>query len=155
MQNLPGPKIEPVCLALAGIFLSTGPPGKSTISFFIEVLLIYNVVLVSDTQQSDSVKHIYIYFFSFFSCHPCAGAMLIFSVSFQFQYMCCRSEHYISIFRFFSIIDYYKILNIVLCAIQQVIVYFVIQYCISVNLKLLIDHTHTHTHTHYIYYVFM
>ena len=28
-----------------------------------------------------------------FACHPCAGAMLIFSVSFQFQYMCCRSEH--------------------------------------------------------------
>ena len=28
-----------------------------------------------------------------FVCHPCTGAMLIFSVSFQFQYMCCRSEH--------------------------------------------------------------
>ena len=28
-----------------------------------------------------------------FACHPCTGAMLIFSVSFQFQYMCCRSEH--------------------------------------------------------------
>ena len=28
-----------------------------------------------------------------FACHPCAGAMLIFSVSFQFSYMCCRSEH--------------------------------------------------------------
>ena len=27
-----------------------------------------------------------------FACHPCAGAMLI-SVLFQFQYMCCRSEH--------------------------------------------------------------
>ena len=31
-----------------------------------------------------------------FACHPCAGAMLIFSVSFQFQYMCCRSEHYLN-----------------------------------------------------------
>ena len=28
-----------------------------------------------------------------FACHPCAGAMLIFSVSFQFQYM--YSEEYI------------------------------------------------------------
>ncbi len=28
-----------------------------------------------------------------FACHPCAGAMLIFSVSFQFQYMYCRSKH--------------------------------------------------------------
>ena len=27
-----------------------------------------------------------------FACHPCAGAMLIFSVSFQFQYMYCRSS---------------------------------------------------------------
>lgn len=26
------------------------------------------------------------------ACHPCAGAMLI-SASFQFRYMCCRSEH--------------------------------------------------------------
>ena len=28
-----------------------------------------------------------------FACHPCAGAMLIFSVSFQFQYMYCRSKY--------------------------------------------------------------
>ena len=28
-----------------------------------------------------------------FVCHPCTGAMLIFSVSFQFQYMYCQSEH--------------------------------------------------------------
>lgn len=28
-----------------------------------------------------------------FACHPCAGAMLIFSVSIQFYYTCCRSEH--------------------------------------------------------------
>ena len=28
-----------------------------------------------------------------FACHPCPGVILIFSVSFQFQYMCCRSEH--------------------------------------------------------------
>ena len=29
----------------------------------------------------------------YFTCHPCAGAMLIFSVSFQFQYMYCRSKY--------------------------------------------------------------
>ena len=47
--------------------------------FFFEVYLIYNVVLVSGIQPSDSV---------------------------------------IFFFRFFSIIGYYKILNIVPCAIQ-------------------------------------
>ena len=36
---------------------------------FIKVQLIYNVVLVSDVQRSDSVTHMYIYtfFFRFFS----------------------------------------------------------------------------------------
>ena len=41
---------------------------------------------------------LFFYFFIFlcgtlhdFACHPCAGAMLIFSVSFQFQYMSNRS----------------------------------------------------------------
>ena len=51
--------------------------------FLIGVWLIYNVVLVSDIQQSDSVIYIYLLFF-----------------------------------RNFSIIDYFKILNIVLCVIQ-------------------------------------
>ena len=37
------------------------------ILFFIEVQLIYNVVLVSGVQQSDSVIHIYTFFFIFFS----------------------------------------------------------------------------------------
>ena len=34
---------------------------------FIEVYLIYNVVLVSAVQQSDSLIHIYIYIFIYFS----------------------------------------------------------------------------------------
>ena len=34
---------------------------------FIEVQLIYNVVLISTIQQSDSVVHIYTFFFIFFS----------------------------------------------------------------------------------------
>ena len=49
--------------------------------FLIDVELIYNIVLVSGVQQSDSVI-------------------------------------YICFFRLFSIIGYYKILNIVPCAIQ-------------------------------------
>ena len=57
----------------------------------IEIQLIYNVVLISGIQQSDSVIHTYIYIYIFF-------------------------------FRFFSIIGYYKILSIVPCAIQLVIV---------------------------------
>ena len=35
--------------------------------YFIEVQLIYNVVLTSTIQQNDSVKHIYTFFFIFFS----------------------------------------------------------------------------------------
>ena len=48
---------------------------------------------------------------------------------------------YISIFfRFFSLIGYYKILSIVPCAIQWVLVVylFYIQYCVSINPKFLI-----------------
>ena len=35
--------------------------------FLIEVELIYNIVLVSSVQQSDSIIHKYIFFFRFFS----------------------------------------------------------------------------------------
>ena len=35
--------------------------------FFIEIQLIYNVVLVSSVQQSASFIHIYIFFFRLFS----------------------------------------------------------------------------------------
>ena len=34
MEDLPGPGMEPVSLALAGGFLTTGPPGKSSWIFF-------------------------------------------------------------------------------------------------------------------------
>ena len=53
--------------------------------FLIKVQLIYNVVLISVVQQSDSVLYIYMDIFFFI---------------------------------FFSIIGYYKILNIVPCAMQ-------------------------------------
>ena len=36
-------------------------------SFLIEVSLIYNIVLISAVQQSDSVIHIHIFFFTFLS----------------------------------------------------------------------------------------
>ena len=51
-----------------------------------------------------------------------------------------QSNSYIFFFRFFSIIGYYKILNIVPCAVCQVLVgyLFYIQYCASVNPKFLI-----------------
>ena len=47
---------------------------------------------------------------------------------------------YIFFFRFFSVIGYYKVLNIIPCAIQQnlVVNLFYIYYCISVNSRLLI-----------------
>ena len=55
---------------------------------FIGVQLIYNVVLLSDVQPSDSNVFVYIYFF-----------------------------------RFFSTVVYYKIVNIVPCAIHVLVVY--------------------------------
>ena len=34
MWDLPGPGIEPISSALAGEFLTTGPPGKACLVFF-------------------------------------------------------------------------------------------------------------------------
>ena len=67
------------------------------------VCRIYNFMLVSAVQQSDSGIYIYILYYIYI--------------------------------RLFPIIDYYKILNIVLCAIQQdtVVCLFYIQQCVSVN----------------------
>ena len=44
MWDLPGPGTEPVSPALAGRFLTTGPPGKSSVFFSI---FIYMAVLVA------------------------------------------------------------------------------------------------------------
>ena len=73
----------------------------------IEVQLIYSV---SGVQQNDSILYIGVHI-----------------------YMCI----YIFFFRFFSIIGYYKVQNMVPCAIQQalVIYLFYIQQCVSVNPK--------------------
>ena len=65
------------------------PKGRALFYFFIEVLLIYSVVFVSGVQQSDLVIHIYV----------------------------CVCTH-ILLFRVFSMLSYYKILNVVPCAIQ-------------------------------------
>ena len=47
MLNLPGPGIEPVSPALAGGFLTTGPPGKPLVILSKEklsiLLLLYNL----------------------------------------------------------------------------------------------------------------
>ena len=42
--DLPRPVTKPVSPALAGKFLTTGPPGKSLKIIFMRVELIYNVV---------------------------------------------------------------------------------------------------------------
>ena len=57
----------------------------------------YNIVLASDLQQSDSVLFIY---------------MCVCVYIYIYIYI------YINFFRFFPLIGYYKILNIVPCAIQ-------------------------------------
>ena len=74
---------------------------------FIEVQLIYNVVLVSGVQQSDSVictcMCVYIYTHTHTHTHT----------------------HISFCFRFFSHIDYYKILSIVPCAILVGYLFFI------------------------------
>ena len=58
-----------------------------------------------------------------FACHPCAGGMLICSVSFQFQYMCCRSEH--SSFFFYNDIHHTYLLALLgegVCLIQDYLI---------------------------------
>ena len=62
--------------------------SSNALSFFLKIYveLIYNIVLVSGVQQSESVIYLYTHIYNFF--------------------------------RLFSIIDYYKILNIIPCAIQ-------------------------------------
>ena len=66
--------------------------------FLIDVQLIYNVVLVSGVQHSDSVEH-YIY-----TC------------------VCVYTHTHILFYRFFSLIGYYKILYIVSSSMQYVLV---------------------------------
>ena len=63
--------------------------------YFIEVQLIYKAVLISTVQQSDPVIYIYIYIYTHTYVYP---------------------------FLFFSIMVYPRILSIVLCAIQKVLV---------------------------------
>ena len=53
---------------------------KKFLTFYFYFILLYNTVLVLpyiDMNQKYGTLHE-------FACHPCAGAMLIFSVSFQF-----------------------------------------------------------------------
>ena len=52
MWNLPGPGIEPVSLAFAGGFLSTVPPGKSSLHFLTNARL-------QPTQKKDT--HLFIH----------------------------------------------------------------------------------------------
>ena len=72
--------------------------GKTTVCVPVATYLIHDNVY--RIKQEDDIYDIYIYIydmymtymilnlhFSICACHPCAGAMLIFSVSFQFQRM--------------------------------------------------------------------
>ena len=60
---------------LGEVFLITAHPSLffSFLIYFIEVSLIYNVVLISAVQQSDSVIHIYTSFPSLFLCDVFTG----------------------------------------------------------------------------------
>ena len=60
-QELPGPVLEPLSLALTGRFFTTEPPGKPSL-FFFKLLLIYllarcslyTILCVSNVPHSDS-----------------------------------------------------------------------------------------------------
>ena len=47
IRNLPGPGIEPVSSALAGGFLTTGPPGWS----YIQLVNPFQLIFVYDVRQ--------------------------------------------------------------------------------------------------------
>ena len=89
--------------------------------------MLYNVV--SGTQQSDSCVCVCVYFFSrFFSfINVLALFVLLFGLLWIFiDNILTNVAWYVVgwfFFRFFSIMNYYKILNIVPCAIQLVLVY--------------------------------
>ena len=64
MRSLPRPEIKPTFSASAGVFLTTGRPGKSLISI---LKLINSVVLVSGTEKA---TQLYIYIYSFSNSFP-------------------------------------------------------------------------------------
>ena len=63
--DLPNPRIKPTSSKLQMDYLPAEPPGRP--------------------KKKYGTLHEFV-------CHPCAGAMTNFSVSFQFQYLCCQSE---------------------------------------------------------------
>ena len=80
--------------------------------------MIYNVVLASGVQQSDSVLYIYVYIYVYIYIYI---DIYVYIYIYIYRYICVYIYIYIYIdnfFRFFSIIGYYKILNIVPCAMQ-------------------------------------
>ena len=66
----------------------------------IDVQLIYNVILISATQQSDSVVYMYIYIYIYTHTY-----IYIYTHTYSFSYS-------------FSIMAYYRILNIFPCVTQ-------------------------------------
>ena len=63
MWNLPRPGIEPMTPALAGRFLTTGPPGKSLIVVLICMSLIKLVMLnIFSRINRDMSDHLYVFF---------------------------------------------------------------------------------------------
>ena len=62
MWNLPGPGIEPVSPALAGDFLTTGPPGKSKMLYMSSFIKLIYLTHVTTLPPS-------LYLFIFFHLH--------------------------------------------------------------------------------------
>ena len=56
MWDIPRPGLEPVSSALAGGFLTTAPPGKSLISFFLMRLLSKNVCTCGQNLEGNKQK---------------------------------------------------------------------------------------------------
>ena len=95
--------------------------------------MFYNVVLISAVQQSDSVIHtyIYIYIYIYIYTHSSYRYVYIHIHIYVYAYTSLYILYihsldmfvcvcvYIYIYIFFSITVYHRILNIVLCAIQE------------------------------------
>ena len=91
--------------------------------YFIQVQLIYNVVLISAVQQSDSLIHIHIYMYIYgvLWCLVLYLSLLAILSLFLgiYIYICICIYIYTFFLIFFSFMVYHKILNIFPCAIQQ------------------------------------
>ena len=103
---------------LAARASAAGPHSPPPRVRFLDPAMVYIYMVYTHTLYTHNYIYIYIYIciyiyiyiyihiyclhFSICACHPCAGAMLIFPVPFQFQRMIPEGNPYVSFFCFFE-----------------------------------------------------